>query len=233
MKSSTIIIIPVYNSSTRIKELVNKLSNYKNTDILLVDDGSTENLLDMFEDNSSIKYIKHETCLGYGASIITGYKYARDFNYDKFITVDPAGTDYSVDISEMIENINYGYDIVTCSRILENYNHSKIPERYIKITGTISSVLNNETEFDLTDPLSGIKAYKTSSLDKMELTDFSHGILLQIIIQSCYFGLDIFELPSRSETAFGYELDQYDDCLNYFLSIINTEKYLYKKGTIN
>lgn len=67
----------------------------------------------------------------------------------------------------------------------------------------------------------------------MELTETSHGIFLQIFIQGAYFGYNSIEIPSHSGLILGEELIEYDNPVEKFLSIIETEKFLYNKGTIN
>jgi glycosyltransferase involved in cell wall biosynthesis len=204
-----------------------------NNDILLVDDGSIDDTYTVIKEYPWIKYIKHADILGRGASFITAYEYARDLNYDVMIFLDYLNTRFGEEISLLMENIDYGYDIVNSSRILENYNYRLIPQYNIDVTSELSHKIKEITGFDLTDPLSGIKAIRTDSLTNMELTEFSHGLYIQLWIQSYYFGLNIIEIPAQSGNGFGEELAIYNDPLSVFLPIINTEKYLYSKKSIN
>ena len=67
----------------------------------------------------------------------------------------------------------------------------------------------------------------------MDLTAEDHGIFLQLFVQSSYFGYNVIEIPSESDSLFGEELNLYDNPLESFIAVIETEKYLYNKGSIN
>ena len=233
MKSESIIIIPAYNKYSFIKNSLEKLKNIDNFDLLVVDDGSDDETDTIFENNSWLKSIKHEYPFGYGASFISAYEYARDNQYKIMITLDPDNDDFIDDLNEIINNINYGYDIVSCSRILENYNYSKISEMLINQTSQISEAIKRVTNLDITDPLSGIKGYQIDSLKNMELGESGHAILLQIWIQALHFRLNVMEIPSVNVNSFGSEFNLDENNLDYMLSLIETEKHLYIKGEIN
>jgi len=232
METKTIIVIPVHNQD---KQLYKNLTNLRelNTDLLVVDDGSSDSTYSIVQNNSWMKYIKHEYELGIGSSIITGYEYARDYNYDIMILLDLNNIRFRQEISQLTENITYGYDIVTSSRILENFNHQDIPRLLIDTTFDVSSRVREITGLDITDPLSGIKAIRINALKDMELTEFNHGIFLQMLIQGNYLGLSIIEIPAMTGNGFGSELLAYEDPAGLFLSLLETEKFLYTKKNIN
>lgn len=233
MNNKTLIIIPFMEkiklSEQRVLEIINSIEY----DMLFIDDRNDNFVNKFLTINPKITFIKHEVPLGYGACFVTGYSYARDFEYDIMMTISPDSINARILIDEMEKNIIYGYDIVSCSRLLENYGHNKIAPGYIQITEEISQSLNKKIENDITDPLSEIKAYRLNSLKGMELTEFGHGILLQIWIQSSNLGLLIIELPHEPITHFGRELDEDENSLEYLLSLIETEAYLYNKGKMN
>jgi len=48
-----------------------------------------------------------------------------------------------------------------------------------------------------------------------------------------YFGLTILEIPAQSGVGFGEELTAYDNPVELFMSLIDTEKFLYAKKKLN
>ena len=128
-----------------------------------------------------------------------------DYNY--LITLNPEETGFVKDIPNIINNLDYGYDIVTCSRILENSDYSKIDENIINFFDELTDYLNKVTELNLTDPLSENKGYNIDSTKDIDLTVEDHGVLLQLFVQSSYFGYNIIEIPSESGSSFGKELE--------------------------
>ncbi len=232
MESKLLILIPAYNQGEQIKQNLPLLEEI-NSDILMIDDGSTDNTYNIIKDLAWIKYIKHEDNLGFGALIITGYEYARDLGYDIIIILNLNNNKFKAEIQELMNTINYGYDIVNSSRILENYNYQAIPQEFISLTSDLSIQIREITGFDITDPLSGILAIRIEALKNMELTEFNHSLLLQLWIQANYFALSIIEIPAQSGIGFGEELTIYDDPLGLFLTLMESEKILYPKKNLN
>lgn len=232
MDNQQLIIIPVFNQGKLISKFQDILKNL-NTPILIVDDGSTDNTFDIVEGLTCLLYIRHENYLGYGSSFITGYEYARDFGYDIILVLDLNNNSFDKEIPLLMENINYGYDLVSGSRILENFYFQNINKILMDISAEISDQLKTITGFDLTDPLSGIKAFRMDALKNMEFTDCTQGVFLQLWIQAHYFGLTVHEIPAQSGNSFGEELTIFDDPLGSLLAIIETEKHLYSKGNMN
>ena len=232
MEPRILIIIPVHNQERQIQKNLAVLKDL-NTDVLMVDDGSTDNTYNVIKNHAWLKYIKHEINLGIGAAVITGYEYARDLEYEVIILLDIKNTRYSEELSQLLENLRYGYDIVSSSRILENFNYQEIPHYLIDITSGLADRIRDITDYDLTDPLSCIKAIRIDALKNMELTEFNHGLFLQLWIQAHYFGLTILEIPAQSGVGFGEELTAYDNPVELFMSLIDTEKFLYAKKKLN
>jgi polyprenyl-phospho-N-acetylgalactosaminyl synthase len=226
MEKRKLIIIPVFNKARFLENNLPSLHDLP-CDILIMDDGSNDNTYNVIRDQKWIKYIKHELQLGQGASFTTAYEYARDMDYDYIFLFDHLNTRYKEELDQLMQNLSYGFDIVNSSRILENYNYIDIPQEHISLTAEISVHLKNITTYDITDPLSGIKALRMETLKNMELTETTHGLFLQLWIQARYFGLSIIEIPALTGNGFGSELSLYTDPLGYFLSIMETEKYLY------
>lgn len=202
-------------------------------DLLVIDDGLNPGLTNVLEENEWVRCIAHEDRIGFGGVLLSALKYARDFDYDIMLIADPGNSEFHKDISMMMENIKYGYDIVTCSRILENYDHSSFPPHYSEITTDISNALSEITDEIITDPLSGIKAFLVKSLENIDLTEFSHAALVQLWVQAAHFGLTFVEIPAASGESFGRELELEEDPLGSFLSVMETELYLYPKRSVN
>ena len=233
MKAKTLLLVPTFNNVKFINKYLDMLQSIENVDLIIADDASTDGIINVLDENEKVKYIKRESSLGYGSLLLTGIDYAMSMGYDILLTIDPGNDDFSTDLTTLIENINYGYDMVICSRTMEQEDPDKLPEEYLESTSEISYALKEIIDEEITDPLSGIRAYKLSSLKDMELTEDDHSILLQTLIQANFFDLSVIEVPSESSVGFGYELEEYDDPIGTFLTFMETEKYLYKKTTLN
>jgi len=233
MENNILIAVISNNNLEYIKSAILEIQNFEKVDLLIIDEGSDYDILDEIKDFKFIKSIIHDECLGYGACLTSAIIFSRDLNYKYLITLNPEESGFIKDIPNIINNLDYGYDIVTCSRILENSDYKKINDEIINFFDELTDYLNKVTELNLTDPLSEIKGYNIASVKDIDLTIEDHGVLLQLFVQSSYFGYNIIEIPCESGSTFGKELDFYENPLETFIAIIETEKYLYNKGSVN
>ena len=232
-KKKYLLVIPAADNRVFFESSFYEVINIQDADILIVDDASGDGSEEIINKISGIVYIKHEQPLGFGASLIRGYEYGRDMGYDILIYLDPRNGNHRADIEQMMAEMNYGYDYISCSRILENQNAALIDPSYVQMTEILSNAVKESLNMDVTDPLSGIFAVRTDVFNKMELTDYTHAIMLQLLVQAASLNIASMEIPSASGDSFGLEFEEYDDPVGDFLSVMETEKYLYSKENIH
>ena len=227
--TKNLIVIPTYENFHLIPNLINEIQDIPDSNILIIDDGSQ----DIPENFTDKPLIRKEQPLGYGASFIAGLEYAQDLKYETIIFTNPENNSAKYDITELLEHIKYGYDIVTASRIADKFSSSE-NNTLIEITEELSKNLHNfDKSIEISDPLSGIIAISLNSIELLELTEYSHAILLQLWVQAAHFKLTFTEIASGFEGDFGIELSEYDNPIKTMLTILETEKYLYPNKPIN
>ena len=131
------VIIPIYNEERSIRGVVDRIPNHHQYEILLVDDGSTDNSLENVKviRNRHIKIVKHNSNKGYGAAILTGIASAKG---DIIVTMDSDGQHNPEEIPKLIKPIiNKQADIVIGSRYLGKSNY-RVPS-YTRIAENIIS----------------------------------------------------------------------------------------------
>lgn len=109
----TLVIIPAYNESSNIVNVINNLDNYYNNyDYIVINDCSTDNTESILNVNN-IRHITLPVNLGLAGAVQTGYKYAWENGYECAIQFDGDGQHEAIFISTMIKEIEKGADIVT------------------------------------------------------------------------------------------------------------------------
>lgn len=231
MKNNILIVLPLFNQGVFLQAAIPYLEQIDFADILIVDDGSTDETDDLLDECSWIKAVKVDNSIGIGAVVTVAFEYARDYEYDTMILIDSSSNEYFLVVDSILEHIKYGYDVISASRILENYDYTNFATETIKVFEAVAGAVNNETSFNITDPLSSTMAININAMKYFELTENDHSVFLQIWIQAAHFGLTVLEIPASCDKGFGSELELYEDPLGRFLSFIETEKELYKKDT--
>ena len=73
------IILPVYNEEKSIKNVIYRIPEALNYEVIIVDDGSTDKTFQNVKKikNPKIKILKYAKNQGYGTALLIGLKYAR------------------------------------------------------------------------------------------------------------------------------------------------------------
>lgn len=157
-KNDTLIIIPVFNEEKNIGKVLDVLSKkHKDADILVVNDGSSDNSKKEIK-KKGFFLLNHPFNLGIGASLETGCQFALEKGYAYIIRMDGDGQHNSYHINNLVEPLRKDKaDIIVGSRFLEYSEYRSSNFRIIGIK-IISLFLNLLTGKKVTDPTSGFCA---------------------------------------------------------------------------
>src|SRR5260221_9394397 len=154
------IILPVYNEAATLEKVLRKLSEFKNGDAIVVDDGSTDATPSILERVSIKAFIRHPQNEGYGKSLMDGFDYAKNNNYSACVTMDADEQHEPGFIPCLLEKLDK-FDIVSGSRYLNPLLSSDHPPQYrLEVNRVITEKLRHLTGYDLTDRFCGFKAYR-------------------------------------------------------------------------
>jgi UDP-N-acetylglucosamine---dolichyl-phosphate N-acetylglucosaminyltransferase len=189
----TVIVIPAYNEEKPIKGLITSCLLMGYNDIVVVDDGSTDNTAEIAKTTGAV-VLSHVINRGVGAATQTGLEAARLMGAEIAVTIDADGQHQAKDINKIIEAlIDRRKDIVIGSRFMTTEN--TIP-RVRKIFNSIANVI---TFFlagvYLTDTQSGLKAFSQRALESIRITANGYEFSSEIIREAKYFRLQIAEVP--------------------------------------
>lgn len=216
--------LPVYNEAGHVKEVLDEVVKYA-TDVLVVDDGSTDGTRDLLKQRDDVDLIFHEKNIGYGAALRTAFDYAIFHNYDVIVTIDCDGQHEPQRIKQFAKGCQEG-DIISGSRYLDRVeNIEDAPADRRKINQTITASLNKILGLDLTDAFCGFKAYCTRALAELDLTETGYAMPLELWVQAAHHGLAIVEKPVPliyldEDRSFGGNLDSASTRLDYYQNVI-------------
>ncbi len=194
-----LVFIPVYNEESSIRAIVQEIRHTtENVDVLVIDDGSTDHTPYIVQQIDDVYNIRHTTNEGYGKTLIDGFNYAAEKDYQYVITIDSDKQHQPGEINKFISVVKqYDSDIISGSRYLEVSPEDivKAPEDRIRVNNRITDIINRMTGFQLTDSFCGFKLYRVEALRKLSLTETGYGLPLQLWIQAWKKGLTVTEIP--------------------------------------
>ncbi len=223
----TLVALPVYNQERSIRDIIPRVKAFA-PDILILDDGSTDESLGVSSTIGGVQIISHHKNMGYGRTIIDAFRYAIKKGYECLITLDSDGQHEPEEIPLFLENILH-CDIASGSRFLHPFKAGKdVPIDRYAINMEIAKIIHMKTRYQLTDAFCGFKAYRVEALKKMCLTEHGYGMPLQLWIQAWRLGLRIREVPvkliySDPTKRFADSLDDPGVRLAYYKEVIEKE----------
>ncbi len=162
---ATLVIIPAFNESAAIGEVVADIGRHCDHEILVVDDGSEDETADRAREAGAI-VVRHPCNLGIGAAVQTGYLFALRHGYDTVVRQDGDGQHDPSYIAEIVAMLERGdADIIVGSRFLarEGFQSTLVRRLGIVILSVISALIGTRT----TDPTSGYWGVNRRALEAL------------------------------------------------------------------
>lgn len=117
MGESLSIVVPAKNERQGLAALLPKLrALYSTSEIIVVDDGSTDDTVDVCKANQ-VKIVSHAYSMGNGAAVKTG---ARAASGDRLVLMDADGQHDPEDIARLLEKLDEGFEMVVGARTSES-----------------------------------------------------------------------------------------------------------------
>jgi len=220
--------MPVFNEAEHIDAVLGAVWKYA-TDILVVDDGSTDPTSRILEKHCRVTVITHRQNLGYGQSLIDAIEYSRRHYFDWLVTIDCDGQHQPSYIPRFLEQIEKdNADIVSGSRYLNRLETGHAPPERVTINKEITAILNRRLGIALTDAFCGFKAYRVKAVSELRLDETGYGFPLQLWVRAARAGLRIREVPvpliyHDPNRKFGGLLENPRYRRNYYVSVIRKE----------
>jgi dolichol-phosphate mannosyltransferase len=216
--------IPVYNEEENLEPVLAEILRHAPGDVLVVDDGSTDRTPELLGRFPSVRVIRHDRNLGYGAGLRSAFEATVSGGYDGLVTLDCDGQHEPLMIPEVAAPLDRA-DIVSGSRYLKIFDPTQAPpEQRRKINVEVTRWLNDCLGFELTDAFCGFKAYRAEAISKFEITDEGYAMPLQVWVQAAAMGMTVLEVPVPliyldEKRAFGGALDDAEYRLNHYRSV--------------
>ena len=224
-----LIAIPVYNERKYVAQVLDKIKQY-HSDVLLIDDGSTDGTSEVLATRSDISILRHPVNRGYGQSIIDAFHWADARGYDWVLTMDCDEQHEPAMIPEFIRYMEMDqWDIISGSRYIEPRRDDDLPPSDRRsINQSITTILNDLLHFWITDAFCGFKAHRMQAMRKLHLDVPGYAFPMQLWPQAWRAGLRIKEIPVRliyndPNRHFGGFLDDAGNRLRHYLEVLTAE----------
>lgn len=192
------IIIPVFNEGSNIKSLIERIPSSEKFEIIVIDDGSTDNTYKKLREiNKNLNILRHEVNVGYTKSLLAGFKKSHG---DIIITLDADGEYDPLNIYDLIKPIikNEAH-LVIGSRNLGKYDYL-IPKSLLLFELFIGFILSFMFKKKVKDNLSSFRAFKRSIMKIYHnISIKSIEFLTESLLKAAYYNYKILEIPIKTK----------------------------------
>src|SRR6187549_214322 len=98
------VIIPTYNNAATLAGVIEDVARYSDH-IIVVNDGSTDNTVEIVNNYPSVQLISYPKNVGKGWALRKAFKYALEKSYKYAITIDSDGQHFAKDIPSFINKL--------------------------------------------------------------------------------------------------------------------------------
>ena len=172
--------MPAKDEGSRIAGVIEDTIAQGYENIIVVNDGSSDNTCQVATQYKEVKVLNHVVNLGAGAATQTGINYALMNDADIIVTIDADQQHFPDDIDKIINVLEEeDADIVIGSRFL--YSKNKIPFIriiYNKIGNLLTFIFTGMT---VSDSQSGMKAFKADFAKKSILNTNGYEFCMELI----------------------------------------------------
>lgn len=189
MLQKTAVLIPAYNASDTIFQLIHRISTYlPQKDIIVVDDGSEDQTYEKAAGTDAV-VLKHPRNKGKGEALKTGFNYAMEKGYNDVITLDADLQHDPAFIQNFVDQVrNRGSDIVLGTRAM----NLKIMPFLNLLTNRLTSIIVSVfTGRIIKDTQSGYRLTKVKVFDSLDLRSKKYDLESEILLKAARKGFKI------------------------------------------
>lgn len=187
------VIVPTYNNHKTLKRVLDSVLVYT-SNIIVVNDGSTDTTVQILEDYTHLVQIHHPKNVGKGKALRSGFKKALELNYNYAITIDSDGQHFASDIPGFINVLEQEGDVLLIGS--RNMTQENVPKK-----SSFGNKFSNfwfwfETGNKLEDTQSGYRLYP---LKKMPVHYFTNKFEfeIEVIVRSAWKNIPVKNIPVK------------------------------------
>lgn len=189
----TCVLIPTYNNATTLGRVVESLCAYTEN-IIVVNDGSTDNTLQVLATFPFLRVVSYRENKGKGWALRKGFEYATKLGFEFAITIDSDGQHFAKDLPFFLEKLGSsdGNMLIIGAR---NMDQDSVPGKSSFGHKFSNFWFQVETGIHAPDTQSGYRLYPVSRLKGTHFITRKFEFEIEVLVRSAWKGIRIDSVP--------------------------------------
>ncbi|WP_343588979.1 DUF2062 domain-containing protein [Flavobacterium sp.] len=185
------VIVPTYNNQKTLKKVLDSILDFT-TNIIIVNDGSTDSTSEILKSYSQLTQIHHPKNLGKGRALRNGFRKALELDFEYAITIDSDGQHFAADIPVFLEAIQEEPNVLLIGS--RNMTQENVPKKSSFGNKFSNFWFKFETGIKLDDTQSGFRLYPLRLLPKRFYTN-KFEFEIEVIVRAAWKGIVVKNIP--------------------------------------
>lgn len=223
---NAIVIVPTYNNRGTIAAVISDIKEYA-ADIMAVNDGSTDDTLQILNGIEGIMVESYEKNMGKGYALKHGLAKAHELGFRYAITIDADGQHFADDLPVFMDRIEEVPDSLLIGA--RNLNADNMPGKNSFANRFSNFWYKVETGQELSDTQSGYRLYPLDKLQNIRFMTSRYEFEVEIIVRAAWRGVNVENVPVKVYYPPAEErVSHFRPFQDFFrISVLNTVLVLY------
>ncbi|KAF2514026.1 DUF2062 domain-containing protein [Flavobacterium zhairuonense] len=189
--TSFCVIVPTYNNQKTLKKVLDSVLEFT-SNVIIVNDGSTDETPEILKHFSQLTQIHHPTNLGKGRALRNGFRKAIEMQFEYAITIDSDGQHFASDIPNFISAIQEEPNSLLIGS--RNMTQENVPKKSSFGNKFSNFWFKFETGIKLDDTQSGFRLYPLKLIPTKFYTN-KFEFEIEVIVRSAWKGIVVKNIP--------------------------------------
>ncbi len=186
------VLIPTYNNAKTIEGVIQSTLQYCD-EVIIVNDGCTDNTADIIAKYPQLIVITHEVNKGKGVGLRNGFAKAAELEFDYAISIDSDGQHFPKDFIVFLDKVEKKPGSLIIGA--RNMDVANVPTK-----SNFGKKFSNfwfwaETGISLPDTQSGFRLYPVQRLKKIWLFTTKFELEIEVIVKAAWRGIPVTSVP--------------------------------------
>jgi glycosyltransferase involved in cell wall biosynthesis len=186
------VIIPTYNNAATLAAVIEDVALYSNH-IIVVNDGSTDNTVDIVRNYPAVQFISYADNVGKGWALRKAFAFAMEKGYKYAIAIDSDGQHFAEDIPTFINKLAEEPNAIIIGA--RNMDQASVPGGSSFGNKFSNFWFKAETGITSPDTQSGYRLYPLQPLKNMRFITRKYEFEIEVLVRAAWKGVQVVSVP--------------------------------------